>query len=88
MNARPSVQNTASQKITVSIVLMLAPASWSIRKFCGFSGACQAKNVVQRNSRPTHRPRANPLFCPAPGAVAELMYGYGQRLATTLTETI
>jgi hypothetical protein len=61
MNAKPGVQITARQKITISIVLMLAPASRSIRKVCELSGACQAKNVVQRNFRAKHRPRVNPL---------------------------
>ena len=37
---RPGMQNTASQKLTNFVVLMPAPASWSIRKVCGFSGGC------------------------------------------------
>jgi hypothetical protein len=49
MNAKPGVQNTTSQKITISIVVMLAPASWSIREVCGFPECCQAKLFVRRN---------------------------------------
>jgi hypothetical protein len=50
MNAKPGVENT-SQNITISVVLMFAPASWSIRKASGFSAARQTKSVAQRNFR-------------------------------------
>jgi hypothetical protein len=69
MNAKPGVQITARQKITISIVLMLAPASWSIRKVCGYSDGCQAKNVVQRTFSGTPLPSPKSIHYLSPGAI-------------------